>query len=120
MGVDLVWFQRQGVASAVSGQQGGIAEHPAQLRHLGLQGVPADRDGLIPPEVLDQPVGPDRLAGVQREPHQQLARFPGRDPDPEAVAAYLDRPQHGHEEHASEHVRCASAPRQRARPHSVP
>ena len=113
--VDLVRFERQGVASAVTDQQGGVAQRPAQLRHLGLQRVPADREGRSAARGPRSAGRSARLAGVQREPHQQLARFPGRDPDPEAVAAYLDRPQHGHAQHPRSigAVRIASADHQR-------
>ena len=60
-GVDPAGVELKGVAAVPAADQGRVAEGPAQLGHLRLQGVPARAGGGRAPQVLDQPLGGHEL-----------------------------------------------------------
>jgi hypothetical protein len=94
--VDGVRWNGQGVPGGPAGEQCGVAEGPAQLRDLGLQGVPACAVG---PQVVDEPVRADGSAGVEGEPDQQRGGQPARHGCGHVVAAHLDAAEHCDREH---------------------
>ena len=57
--------------------------------------------GRVAPQVLDEPVGAHRPPGVEREPDQHLGGLARRHGKRLAVAADLDRAEHGDGEHAA-------------------
>jgi hypothetical protein len=86
------------VAGGAGRQRGRVAEGPAQLRDLGLEGVAPD-PGDLGPEFLDQPLGPHGPPGVQRQAHQQHGGQAARHGRGHALAAHLHPAQHRHGEH---------------------
>ena len=97
--VDVVGIDVEEVAAPLGHDGMRIAERPAQLRHLRLQGVAGGGDGGARPQVLDQAVGRDARASVERQPHQQLRRPTRRHGSQHPVAAHLDRSEDGDGEH---------------------
>ena len=97
--VDVVGIDVEEVAAPLGDDGMRIAERPAQLRDLRLQGVAGGGDGGVGPQVLDQAVGRDARASVERQPHQQLRRPSRRHGSQHPVAAHLDRPEDGDGEH---------------------
>jgi hypothetical protein len=100
-GVDPAGVELQGVAPAAAADEGRVVQGPAQLGHLRLQGVPGRGGGIVAPQVLDQPLGGHRLAGVQGQPDEQLGGLAGWHRERPAVAPDLERPEHPDGEHAS-------------------
>ena len=97
----------------LTGERGPVAQCPAQLGDLRLQGV-APGACRVGPEILDEARGTHRAPGVEREPHQQFGGQPARDQHGDTVAPRLDAPEHRDGEHASElrRVSPSSAPHQ--------
>jgi hypothetical protein len=115
-GVDLAGVEGQGVAPVPAGDQGRVGQGPAQLGHLGLEGVAGGGRGGVAPQVLDQPLGRDDLPGVQGQADQQLGGLPGRHRKRPAVAPDLEGAEHPDGEHGSAYdagpaVSGSSAPR---------
>ena len=100
-GVDPGGVEGQAVAAVPAGDQSRIGQGPAQLGHLGLQGVPARGRGRVAPQVLDQPLGRDDLPGVHGQADQQLGGLPRRHRQGPAVAPDLQGAEHPDGEHGS-------------------
>ncbi len=96
--VDRARVDGERVPRGATRQQRRVAEHPAQLRHLGLQRVGA-HPRLVGPQVVQQPFRPDRVAGVEGEPHEQLRRQPGGHGHGDAGTAHRHRPEHRDRQH---------------------
>jgi hypothetical protein len=73
--------QRHEVAGTLATQQRGVAEGAAQQRDVALQGVDGRRRRVTAPDVFDQSVDGDDLAGHERQAgeHRSLPRAPERD-----------------------------------------
>ena len=97
--VDPAWLDVQGVSAGPAGDHTGNSECPAQLGHLRLQRVPARCGRDVGPQVVDEPVSPDRGARVDREPDKHLRRLSRRQRQHSTVAADLDRAEHRDTEH---------------------
>jgi hypothetical protein len=92
-------FDVERVAALAAGDYGRAAERPAQHRDLRLQCVAAGADAVGSPEVLDEPVGPDEFARLEREAHHQLGCLAGGDGHVPPVAGDLEGTQHRHGKH---------------------
>ena len=68
--VHLIGTNREGIAD-FGGDDRARPESTAQLADLGLQGVSRIRRQPVTPQHVDQPVGTNRLAAMQREQSQQ-------------------------------------------------
>ena len=68
--IDLIGTDRKGIAG-FGGDDRARPEGTAQLADLGLQGVSRLRRQPVTPQRVDQPVGTDRLAAMQRQQSQQ-------------------------------------------------
>ena len=89
--VGAVGAQVEQVSGSAGDDRRGVAEHPAQVRHVALHRVEGDVR-VLAPHHLDEPVGADDLAGPQRENDQyRLAAQPGHRTDRAIRADYLDR-----------------------------
>ena len=93
--VDLIGTDRQGIAG-FSGDDHARPEGTAQLADLGLQGVDRVRRQPVTPQHVDQPVGTDRLAPVQRQQSQQGPLLGTADSQRHAPVRHLELAEQPH------------------------
>jgi hypothetical protein len=82
----------QGVAGRLSNQCA-VAEHPSQPRDVALNVLRRGRRRPLSPELVDEPVDRDDLAGAQEQDREQGARLAGRKLERPVVARDLERAQ---------------------------
>ena len=73
----------QNVARSLLGQRRPVRpvrlEQSAQAADVDVQGLPRSRGWLIPPEVVDQSLGGDRPAVLEKEPREESLELLARD-----------------------------------------
>ena len=93
--VDLIGTDCEGIAG-FGGDDRGRPEGTAQLADLGLQGVSRVRRLPITPQHVDQPVGTNRLAAMQRKQSQQGPLLGAADSQRHAAVRHLELAEQPH------------------------
>src|SRR5581483_12237676 len=88
--IELIPAQPDDVAVAAR-EQYVVADRAAQCRHADVERLPRGRRRRFPPELVDQAVEGNRLAGVQQEERQHGPFLRTPDMDPAAFVPDLER-----------------------------
>ena len=106
VGVEGTGVELQLVAVLVRGDRRGGAERPAQAGDVDLHGLRGRGRRLLAPQLVDQPVGAERLVGVQQQHRQQRPLAGTTDRHDTVAAVHLERPEDA-EFDAVQRVQCS-------------
>jgi hypothetical protein len=94
VGVDPKLVSRRGEGDQVPAPRFGLLQRPPELRDLGMESTARLGRGVAVPQVLDQPVGRDRLAGMDQQVGQQGTDLrPGNRDSRATVVPHRERPE---------------------------
>jgi len=94
VGVDPQLVSRRGGGDQVPAPRFGLLQRPPELRDLGVESTARLGRGVAVPQVLDQPVGRDRLAGMDEQVGQQGTDLrPGNRDSRATVVPHRERPE---------------------------